>query len=79
MFIDSDMKELYDSDPHKGDEGYYLVAGVNLVAECDNHDPCGLLDVAADRTTIRHMGRRSLVHRCIRPGADLEGDRSIAC
>ena len=43
MFIDSDMKELYDSNPHKGDNGYYLVAGVNLVAECDDYDPCGLL------------------------------------
>lgn len=43
MFIDSAMTELYESDPHKEDNGYYLVTGVNLVAECEDYDPCGLL------------------------------------
>lgn len=43
MFIESSMEELYDSDPNKGERGYYLVTGVNLVAEAEHYDPCGLL------------------------------------
>jgi hypothetical protein len=43
MYISSDMEELYESDPHQGENGYYLVTGVNLVAECEEYDPCGLL------------------------------------
>ncbi len=30
-------------DPHAGEHGSYLVAGVSLVASCDNYDPVGLL------------------------------------
>jgi hypothetical protein len=43
MYIDPDMEELYESDPHKEENGYYLVTGVNLVAEWADYDPCGLL------------------------------------
>lgn len=42
MFIDSES-ELYENDPHRDDNGYYLVLGVNLVAECVLYNPCGLL------------------------------------
>ena len=30
-------------DPHAGEYGSYLVAGVSLVATCDGYDPVGLL------------------------------------
>jgi len=43
MFIDSEMGDLYANNPHRGHNGYYLVLGVNLVAECVEYDPCGLL------------------------------------
>jgi hypothetical protein len=43
MYISSEMDELYASDPHKEENGYYLVTGVNLVAACADYDPCGLL------------------------------------
>src|SRR5262245_45247994 len=46
MYTDSDSRtteKLNSDDPHRGENGYYLVEGVNLVGECDEYDPCGLL------------------------------------
>ena len=46
MYTDSDsMTEanLNAADPHRGENGYYLVEGVNLVGECERYRPCGLL------------------------------------
>jgi hypothetical protein len=43
MYFDTDMEGIPDGDPHKGENGYYLVEGVNLVSECLDYDPCGLL------------------------------------
>jgi hypothetical protein len=46
MYTDSDAMtdaNLNADDPHRGEDGYYLVEGVNLVQECDDYDPCGLL------------------------------------
>ena len=31
------------ADPHRGENGYYLVDGVSLVGECEHYDPCGIL------------------------------------
>jgi hypothetical protein len=41
MYIDDE--KMAASDPHYGENGYYLVEGVNLVAECTAYDPVGLL------------------------------------
>jgi hypothetical protein len=46
MYTDSDamtQEGLNDDDPHRDENGYYLVEGVNLVAACALYDPCGLL------------------------------------
>jgi hypothetical protein len=46
MYADSDSMTtdgFNTDDPHRGENGYYLVEGVNLVAECSLYDPCGLL------------------------------------
>jgi hypothetical protein len=43
MYMDTDIDGLPEGDPHKGENGYYLVEGVNLVGECQDYEPCGLL------------------------------------
>jgi hypothetical protein len=46
MYTDSDSmttEGLNGDDPHGGENGYYLVEGVNLVSECAGYRPCGLL------------------------------------
>lgn len=46
MYTDSDSmtgENLNAADPHRGENGYYPVKGVNLVGECANYEPCGLL------------------------------------
>jgi hypothetical protein len=46
MYTDSaDMtaENLNADDPRRGENGYYLVDGVNLVSECNDYEPSGLL------------------------------------
>ena len=46
MYTDSDsmtMADLNRDDPHRGEDGYYLVEGVNLIGSCAAYEPCGLL------------------------------------
>lgn len=39
----TEIPGLPEGDPHQGEDGYYLVEGVNLVSGCADYDPCGLL------------------------------------
>ncbi|MBI5352340.1 MAG: hypothetical protein HZB50_06840 [Chloroflexi bacterium] len=43
VYIDSEESPLAKKDPHAGEEGYYSVPAINLVADCDGYDPEGIL------------------------------------
>ena len=39
VWVTPEFTALEESDPHKGEEGYYEVPAVNLVGECPAYDP----------------------------------------
>lgn len=43
VYIDSEESPIAENDPHAGEEGYYSVPAVNLVADCEGYDPEGIL------------------------------------
>jgi hypothetical protein len=43
VYINSEGAPFVDDDPHAGEEGYYSVPAMNLVADCDGYDPEGIL------------------------------------
>ena len=43
LAVDSDGAGWRGIDPHAGEKGYYAVAAVDLVEECDGFDPLGVL------------------------------------
>jgi len=43
FYIDFDSNNIQPDDPHQGEEGYYVVKGVDLISECDGFDPEGIL------------------------------------
>jgi len=43
VYVDSRGSPLIKTDPHAGEEGYYSIPAVNLVAACEGYDPEGIL------------------------------------
>jgi hypothetical protein len=43
VYVDSEESPLAKTDPHVGERGYYAVTAVNLIADCEEYDPEGIL------------------------------------
>jgi hypothetical protein len=43
FYVTTEGTAVESQDPHGGEDGYYIVNAVDLVGECDNYDPVGIL------------------------------------
>lgn len=43
IWVNSEASPIQEDDPHAGEEGYYVIPCVDLIATCEGYDPEGIL------------------------------------